>query len=164
VLPTTPFLLLAAGCFARSSERFYAALLGNRVFGPLIRDWRAHRTIPLAAKRMAIAAIVLVLGLRCSRSPPGRARGLQLRRGSGIWLWRLPTRTETQECAGRRSGGRLDRRGKPASRRPARPLLLAARRSLRHGRAKRQVLQRRIERLSTVAPKSRIRRAARRRV
>jgi len=62
VLPTTPFLLLAAACFARSSERFYAWLLDNRVFGPLIRDWRAHRAIPRHAKRVAIAAIVVALG------------------------------------------------------------------------------------------------------
>ncbi|HKJ25363.1 MAG TPA: YbaN family protein [Myxococcota bacterium] len=62
VLPTTPFLLLAAACFARSSERFYAWLLDNRVFGPLIRDWRAHRAMPRHAKRVAIAAIVVFIG------------------------------------------------------------------------------------------------------
>jgi uncharacterized membrane protein YbaN (DUF454 family) len=62
VLPTTPFLLLAAACFARSSERFYAWLLDNRVFGPLIRDWRAHRAMPRHAKRVAIAAIVIAIG------------------------------------------------------------------------------------------------------
>ena len=62
VLPTTPFILLAAACFARSSERFYAWLLENRIFGPLIRDWRAHRAIPRRAKWLAIGAIFVFLG------------------------------------------------------------------------------------------------------
>ena len=62
VLPTVPFLLVAAACFARSSARFYQWLLSNGVFGPLIRDWRETRTIPLRAKVSAIAAIALVGG------------------------------------------------------------------------------------------------------
>mgnify|MGYP001828640502 CR=1 FL=1 len=62
VLPTVPFLLVAAACFARSSARFYQWLLSNRVFGPLIQDWRETRTIPLRAKISAIAAIALVGG------------------------------------------------------------------------------------------------------
>jgi uncharacterized membrane protein YbaN (DUF454 family) len=62
VLPTVPFLLVAAACFARSSARFYQWLLSNRLFGPLIRDWRETRTIPLRAKLSAIAAIALVGG------------------------------------------------------------------------------------------------------
>ena len=40
IIPTTPFLIAAAACFARSSPRFYQWLLGNRVFGPLIRNYR----------------------------------------------------------------------------------------------------------------------------
>src|SRR5690606_24553383 len=41
VLPSTPFMLLAAACFARSSTRLEAWLLGHRRFGPVLRDWRA---------------------------------------------------------------------------------------------------------------------------
>jgi uncharacterized membrane protein YbaN (DUF454 family) len=62
VLPTTPFLLVAAACFARSSPRFYGWLLSNRIFGPLIRNWRETRSIPLRAKITAIAMITLVGG------------------------------------------------------------------------------------------------------
>ena len=40
ILPTTPFLLLAAGCYARSSERFYNWLLNNRILGSYIRNYR----------------------------------------------------------------------------------------------------------------------------
>jgi hypothetical protein len=62
VLPTVPLLLLAAACFARSSARFYHWLLTNRLFGPLIRDWRETRSIPLRAKVSAIALVSLVGG------------------------------------------------------------------------------------------------------
>jgi uncharacterized membrane protein YbaN (DUF454 family) len=62
VLPTTPFLLLAAACFARASPRLYQRLLANATFGPLIRDWREQRAIPRRAKRMAIATIAVTIG------------------------------------------------------------------------------------------------------
>jgi hypothetical protein len=54
VLPTTPFLLLAAACYARSSERFYNWLMSNRVFGSYIRNYREGRGIPASVKAMAI--------------------------------------------------------------------------------------------------------------
>jgi len=57
ILPTTPFLLLAAGCYARSSDRFYNWLLGNRLFGNYIRNYREGRGIPLVMK----IAIILLL-------------------------------------------------------------------------------------------------------
>lgn len=54
VLPTTPFVLLAAACFARGSPRFYFWLCSHRLFGPVLRDWQMHRSIPRRAKRLAI--------------------------------------------------------------------------------------------------------------
>ena len=55
VLPTTPFLLLAAACYARSSERFYSWLLGNRLFGKYIRNYRAGNGIPVKVKALSLA-------------------------------------------------------------------------------------------------------------
>jgi uncharacterized membrane protein YbaN (DUF454 family) len=63
VLPTTPLLILAAACFVRSSPRLYRWILDSRLFGPLIRHWRATRTIPVKAKATAITLIVIVGGI-----------------------------------------------------------------------------------------------------
>jgi uncharacterized membrane protein YbaN (DUF454 family) len=54
VLPTTPFLLLAAACYIRSSEKFYNWLITNKYFGKYIRNYREGRGIPLRVKITAI--------------------------------------------------------------------------------------------------------------
>lgn len=59
VLPTTPFLLLTAGCWAKSSTKFYQWLINHRLFGKLIRDWQANGAIPLSAKIMAIGMMMI---------------------------------------------------------------------------------------------------------
>jgi hypothetical protein len=62
VLPTTPFLLLAAVCYARSSERLYHWLLNNRCFGEYIRNYREGRGLPLRLKILTILTLWLVIG------------------------------------------------------------------------------------------------------
>ena len=63
LLPTTPFVLLAAYFFARSSPAMHQRLLQNRVFGPLIEEWSEHRAIPRRAKLLAISMIVVFGGI-----------------------------------------------------------------------------------------------------
>jgi hypothetical protein len=63
VLPTTPFLLLASACFARSSPAFHRWLLGTRIFGPYLKQWQRDRTIPLEAKRKAYGLVVVSFAL-----------------------------------------------------------------------------------------------------
>lgn len=50
ILPTTPFLLLAAACFARNSEKAYNWLLNNKLFGKFIRDYRDGKGLPVKVK------------------------------------------------------------------------------------------------------------------
>jgi uncharacterized membrane protein YbaN (DUF454 family) len=62
LLPTTPFLLLAAACYIRSSEKFYNWLIYHKWFGSYIRNYHEGRGIPLKAKIMAISLIWLTIG------------------------------------------------------------------------------------------------------
>jgi len=62
VLPTTPFLLLASFCFARSSTRVNKWLLSNRWFGVYIRNYREGRGITLRHKVIAISLLWLTIG------------------------------------------------------------------------------------------------------
>ncbi len=59
VLPTTPFLLLAAACFARSSPRFHHWLLSTKLFGPLIENWQRERFIEKRSKRVALIVVAV---------------------------------------------------------------------------------------------------------
>lgn len=63
VLPTTPFLLLAAACFVRSSPSFHRRLLANRLVGPYLLQWQSDRTVPLGAKRRAYGLVVFTFSL-----------------------------------------------------------------------------------------------------
>ena len=60
LLPTTPFLLLAAWCFSRSSERLHGWLRRQRTFGPILADWEEHGAVRLPVK---IVATVMMLAL-----------------------------------------------------------------------------------------------------
>ncbi len=53
ILPTTPFVLLAAACFARGSERFHTKLMTNRYTGPVILEWRLYHSVTHKTKRLA---------------------------------------------------------------------------------------------------------------
>lgn len=62
LLPTTPFLLLAAWCFARSEPRLLGWLHRSPLFGPLLRDWERERGVRLHVKISAIAMVALAVG------------------------------------------------------------------------------------------------------
>ncbi len=70
LLPTTPFLLLAAACYIRSSERLYHWLTTHRLFGACIRNYREHHAVALPAKLLALALLWArssMLSFACSR-------------------------------------------------------------------------------------------------
>lgn len=70
LLPTTPFVLLAAFAFARSSDRLHDWLLQHRVFGPLIHNWRAHGAISRRAKIFGVLSIAAVLAISVATNTP----------------------------------------------------------------------------------------------
>ena len=61
-IPTTPFLILAAACYIRSSQKLYDWLISNKTFGPYLKDYREGKGIPKKAKGLAISMIILFVG------------------------------------------------------------------------------------------------------
>jgi uncharacterized membrane protein YbaN (DUF454 family) len=95
VLPTTPFVLLAAVCFARGSPALHRWLLANGTFGPMVREWDEHRSIKYRTKIFAIA--IMAVSLTASIVFFVRPRWLQvalalLGVGLAIWMYRIPSR------------------------------------------------------------------------
>jgi hypothetical protein len=93
VLPTTPFMILSAGCFARSSPRLHNWLLSHRLFGPTIYEWRQRRTIPRRVKAVAITLIVVTFSFSIGWVIPALV-GQLVMAGVGVavvvWLLRVP--------------------------------------------------------------------------
>jgi uncharacterized membrane protein YbaN (DUF454 family) len=63
LVPTVPLVLLAAFCFAKSSERLHKWLTGHKTFGPMISDWNENGAIRPNAKKMATMSIAIVFGI-----------------------------------------------------------------------------------------------------
>jgi hypothetical protein len=63
VLPTTPFLLLAAACYMRSSERFYRGLINDRIFGAYVRNYIEGKGMPVKMKMFTILLLWLTIAL-----------------------------------------------------------------------------------------------------
>ena len=70
VLPTVPFVLLAAFSFNRSSPRFHHMLMEHRIFGPQIREWQEHRAIDPRVKLIAVASMAVGLSFSWFILPP----------------------------------------------------------------------------------------------
>ncbi|SDC40437.1 hypothetical protein SAMN05216345_102158 [Cupriavidus sp. YR651] len=95
LLPTTPFILLAAACFARGSEKFHNWLITHERFGPLVRDWQAHRSIPLRAKCLALSMMWTSMGTTAwllRARPVSSLTLLAIGLAVTVWMVRLPTR------------------------------------------------------------------------
>ena len=63
ILPTTPFLLLAAACYMRSSERFYRWLINDRIFGAYVRNYIEGKGMPVKIKMFTILLLWLTIAL-----------------------------------------------------------------------------------------------------
>ena len=94
ILPTVPFVLLAAACFARGSQHFHGKLLANRVAGPIIRAWCLYRSMPRRAKRWAYGVMALSFGISIFIVPAAWQQIMLIVIGTilAIFIWRVPVR------------------------------------------------------------------------
>jgi uncharacterized membrane protein YbaN (DUF454 family) len=105
LVPTVPFLLLAAVCFGKSSQRFHAWLLDHNHLGPLIRDYLHGGSIPLRAKRLAIGMVWVSFPASAVLFKDVTWLSILLiaiAAGITLYLLRLPT-TQPEEKGGDRS-------------------------------------------------------------
>lgn len=93
VLPTTPFLLLAAACFARSSPRFYRWLTEHPRLGPWIRNYLDGNGIPLKGKVYAISLMWASILLSCYLVPIPWARAIMLTSAVLVTVYILKQKT-----------------------------------------------------------------------
>lgn len=91
LLPTVPFMILAAFCFARSSPALEARLLNHRHFGPHIRRWRERGAISRRGKKAALVAFAFSALLALLLSPfPWSLVPLLAALIGGSWIWTRP--------------------------------------------------------------------------
>lgn len=92
LVPTTPFLLLAAYAFARSSPRFHSWLINHPQFGPLIVNWQRDGSIAPRAKRLALATMAGALTLSWAVGASARILAIQaiVLTGSAIFILTRP--------------------------------------------------------------------------
>lgn len=62
-LPTTPFVLLAAACYAKASPRLHTWLLNHRLTGPMLRDWESDRSLTRRSKAIAVGSMLLMVSV-----------------------------------------------------------------------------------------------------
>lgn len=91
LLPTVPFLILAAWCFARSSPALERRLLASPRFGPAIHSWRARGAISRRGKRAALFAFAVSILLSLIFAPwPWPLATIGAALVLGTWIWRRP--------------------------------------------------------------------------
>ena len=61
ILPTTPFLLLSAACYARGSKKFYTWLINNRLLGEYIKSYQEGKGIPIKVKILTIVVLWITI-------------------------------------------------------------------------------------------------------
>lgn len=111
VLPTTPFLILAALCYMRSSERLYRLLLGNRLCGGYIRNYLEGWGMTVKAKVLTLVLLWMILGATAGLMVSGLALRIVLGAvGAGVTVHILTVRT----LSGSNTAGECREKRKPA--------------------------------------------------
>ena len=92
LLPTTPFLLVAAFSFSRSSDKWHQWLINHPQFGPLIQDWREHGVISRRTKVWGTVSLVAAMAIGIAYGVSALVLGIQAAALSavGVFLWSRP--------------------------------------------------------------------------
>ena len=94
VMPTAPFIMLAAGCWARSSKRFHFWLINHKYFGKYVRDWEENHAVPFYAKWLATIMMSLSTAMLFYKLPAGNQWMAWVVAvvcsGVALYLFRLP--------------------------------------------------------------------------
>lgn len=100
ILPTTPFVLLAAACFARSSKHFHEKLLAHRIAGPIIHDWVHYRSIRRQVKRWVYFLLALSFSSSILVMPTLWQKVMLAVLGIilAAFIWRIPVRDEETDA------------------------------------------------------------------
>lgn len=94
-LPTTPFILLSAACYARASPRLHHWLTQHRYLGPMVRDWEQHHSLTRRTKTVAQVSMMLMVSLSAwgLRERPVLLTVVLVAAAVGVWVVaRIPTR------------------------------------------------------------------------
>ena len=99
LLPTTPFVLLAAVCYSRGSKRFHTWLHDHPRFGPMIRKWREHRAIGPRAKIVAAITVIVSVAFTWTQTDsPWNFAALVI--GAGVMTFILSRPSRGDEVSG----------------------------------------------------------------
>lgn len=113
-LPTTPFVLLAAACYARASPRLHRRMCESAWIGPMLRDWEANRSLTRQVKTIALTsmAIMVAVSVWTLRAQPALQLLLLATGALGIWVvgWRIPTRVKRARAGADKAASDTERR------------------------------------------------------
>ena len=99
-IPYSPFVVAAAFCFARSSERAHRWIMNHRIFGPFLTNWSEKRVFPEKMKYLMIAMMTLSLALMTVSGvkPIGIISTGIFMLLVAVWAWRYPSSVEEHDA------------------------------------------------------------------
>lgn len=108
-IPYSPFIVAAAYCFSKSSERMHRWIYNHRIFGPFLTNWNEKRVFPQKMRYLMLAMMTLSLVLMYSSGvkPIGIVSTAVFMALVAVWAWRYPATVEehdTRKQQGRKIG------------------------------------------------------------
>jgi uncharacterized membrane protein YbaN (DUF454 family) len=98
-IPYSPFVVAAAFCFARSSERAHAWIMNHPVFGPFLTNWSTKRVFPLRMKYLMLAMMTMSLAIMwiTGVKPIGIVSTAVFMMLVAVWAWRWPSTVDEHD-------------------------------------------------------------------